>query len=107
MPSLFDYFQLTLIHGPNIAGSYAILFFTAWALLSPPDTFTTGCYFCFGSISSFLLELLTVYTVILYTYISVHIVYIILKALYTYMLRVTDKYTNPIKFTYPVNTITY
>ena len=27
--SLFDHFQLTLIHGPNIPGSYVILFFTA------------------------------------------------------------------------------
>ena len=28
-----------------------------WTLLSPPDTSTTGCFFCFGSVSSFLLEL--------------------------------------------------
>ena len=27
--SVFDHFQLTLIHGPNISGSYAIFFFTA------------------------------------------------------------------------------
>ena len=26
---LFDHFQFTLIHGPKISGSYAILFFTA------------------------------------------------------------------------------
>ena len=26
---MFDYFQFTLIHGPNIPGSYALLFFTA------------------------------------------------------------------------------
>ena len=26
---LFDHFQFILIHGPNIPGSYAILFFTA------------------------------------------------------------------------------
>ena len=26
---LFDHFQFALIHGPNISGSYAILFFTA------------------------------------------------------------------------------
>ena len=68
---LFDHFQYTLIHGPNTPGSYAILFFTAWTLLSPPDTFTTGHCFCFGSISSFLLVLFTVYTVILYTYLHV------------------------------------
>ena len=29
MHLLFDHFQFTLIHGPNIPGSYAILFFTA------------------------------------------------------------------------------
>ena len=28
-----------------------------WTLLSPPVTSTTGCHFCFGSASSFLLEL--------------------------------------------------
>ena len=28
-----------------------------WILLSPADTSTTGCYFCFGSASSFFLEL--------------------------------------------------
>ena len=31
---LFDHFQFTLIHGPNIPGSCAILLFTAWALAS-------------------------------------------------------------------------
>ena len=29
LPSLFDHFQFTLIHGPKIPGSYAILFFAA------------------------------------------------------------------------------
>ena len=29
MFTLFDHFQFTLIHGPNIPGSYSILFFTA------------------------------------------------------------------------------
>ena len=28
-----------------------------WTLLSPPETSTTGCYFSFGSISSFFLQL--------------------------------------------------
>ena len=28
-----------------------------WTLLPPPVTATTGCYFCFGSVSSFFLEL--------------------------------------------------
>ena len=31
---LFDHFQLALIHGPNIPGSYAILLFTASDLVS-------------------------------------------------------------------------
>ena len=30
---LFDHFQFALIHGPNIPGSYAILFFTATDLI--------------------------------------------------------------------------
>ena len=30
----FDHFQFVLIHGPNIPGSYAILFFTASDLAS-------------------------------------------------------------------------
>jgi len=32
--SLFDHFQFALIHGPNFPGSYAILLFTAWDLIS-------------------------------------------------------------------------
>ena len=43
-----------LIHGPNIPGSYAVLFFTA-DLLSP-DTTTTGHHFHFGSAFSLFLE---------------------------------------------------
>ena len=31
---LFDHFQFTLIHGPNIPGSYAIFFFTASDFIS-------------------------------------------------------------------------
>ena len=31
---LFDHFQFPLIHGPNIPGSYAILFFIAWDFTS-------------------------------------------------------------------------
>ena len=27
--SMFDYFQFTLIHGPNVPSSYTVLFFTA------------------------------------------------------------------------------
>ena len=53
---LFDHFQFALFHGPNIPGSYAILPFSR-ALPLSPVTSTTGCYFCFGSIPSFFLEL--------------------------------------------------
>ena len=54
---LFDHFQLTLIHGPKIPGSYAILFLTA-----SDFTFTTRhihnwTLFPLGLASSFLLEL--------------------------------------------------
>ena len=54
---LFDHFQFTLIHGPNIPGSYAILFLQHWTLLPSPVTSTSGHYFHFGSVSSFFLEL--------------------------------------------------
>ena len=60
---LFDHFQFALIHGPSIPGSYTILFFIASNLTS----ITTHiqqlggfvCLFvcCFGSVSSFFLEL--------------------------------------------------
>ena len=52
----FEHFQLALIHGPNIPGSYAILLFTASDLDPSPVTSTTGCCFCFGSVSSFFLD---------------------------------------------------
>ena len=54
---LCDHFQLTLIYGPNILGSYVILFLQHQILLSSLGTSTTECYFCFCSVSSFLLEL--------------------------------------------------
>ena len=54
---LFDHFQFALIHGPIIPGSYAILLFTAWNFTSITSLTTTGCCFCFGSVSSFFLEL--------------------------------------------------
>ena len=50
---LFDHFQFALIHGPNIPGSYAILILTATDLAS----IHSWCWFCFGSIPSFFLEL--------------------------------------------------
>ena len=46
---------LALIHGPNIPGSYAIL--QHRTLLPSPVTSTPRCCFCFGSVSSFCLEL--------------------------------------------------
>ena len=46
-----------LIHGPNLPGFYAVLLFTASDFTSITVTLTTGCCFCFGSISSFFLEL--------------------------------------------------
>ena len=54
---LFDHFRFTFIHGPNIPGSYAILFFIALDFLPSSVTSTPGHCFCFGSISSFFLEL--------------------------------------------------
>ena len=65
-PLLFDHFQFTLIHRPNILGFYAILFFTALDFISPPDTSATGRCFCFGSASSFLLELFLHYSPVAY-----------------------------------------
>ena len=46
-----------LIHGPNIPGSYAILFFTASDLTLQPETSTLVHCFQFGSASLFFLEL--------------------------------------------------
>ena len=46
-----------LTDGSNILGSYTILFFKESDSLPSPVTSTTGHYFCFGSVSSFFLEL--------------------------------------------------
>ena len=54
---LFDHFQFTLIHGPNIPGSYAILFLQHRTLLPSLVTSTTWCCFRFGSVSLIFLEL--------------------------------------------------
>ena len=54
---LFDHFQFTLIHGPNIQGSYAILLFTASDFTSITSHINNWVLFCFGSIPSFFLEL--------------------------------------------------
>ena len=51
---LFDNFQFSLIHGPNIPGSYAIVLLIHRTLLLSPVTSTTECCFCFGpSLNSF------------------------------------------------------
>ena len=56
---VFVHFQFTLIHGPSIPGSYALLFFLQHrTLLLPPDTSTTEHHSRFGPDASFLLELL-------------------------------------------------
>ena len=51
------HFQLTLIHGPNIPGSFTILFFTALDFTSITSHIPNWILVCFGSISSFFLEL--------------------------------------------------
>ena len=38
-------------------GSYVMLFFTALEFISPQDVSTTGCPFCFGSTTSFFIQL--------------------------------------------------
>ena len=58
MALLFDHFQLAFIHGPNIPGCYAILLFIASDLASITSHINNWVCFCFGSISSFFLELL-------------------------------------------------
>ena len=57
---MLDHIQYTLIHGPSTPSSYEILFFTASGFISPPDTSTTECHFCFGPATSFFLELLVI-----------------------------------------------
>ena len=49
--------NLSLIHGPNILGSYAILFFTALNFTSISSHIHNWHCFCFDLASSFLLEL--------------------------------------------------
>ena len=57
---LLDHIQFTLIHGPNIQGSYAALFYTALDFTFITDTSTSEHHFCFGPAASFFLELLVI-----------------------------------------------
>ena len=57
---LLDHIQFTLIHGPNIRGSYAALFCTALDFSFITDTSTSEHRFCFGPAASFFLELLVI-----------------------------------------------
>ena len=50
----------------NIPGSYALLLLQHQTLVPSPVTSTTGCYFCFGSISSFFLELFLYWSPVAY-----------------------------------------
>ena len=45
---LFDHFQFTLIHGPNIPASYAILLFTASDFTSITSHIHSWVFFSFG-----------------------------------------------------------
>ena len=66
LPSLFDHFQFTLIHGPNIPGSYAILFFAASNFTSITSHIHSWLLFFFGSIFSFFLELFLHWSPVVY-----------------------------------------
>ena len=54
---LFGPFQFTLIHGPSIPCSYAILFFIALDFTSITSHILNWSLFCFGSAPSFCLDL--------------------------------------------------
>ena len=56
----------TLIHGPNIPGSYAILLFTASDFTSFTCHIQNWALFCFGSAFSFFLELLLHFSPVAY-----------------------------------------
>ena len=57
---MLGHIQYILIHGPNLPGSYAVLFFIALVFFSLPDTSTTKHHFSFGPADSFFLELLVI-----------------------------------------------
>ena len=47
---LFDHFQFTLIHGPNVPGSYALLLFTLSNLASNKSPYSQGYGFSSGHV---------------------------------------------------------
>ena len=57
LPYPVDHFQFTLIHGPNITGSYEMLFFETLDFTFINGHIHNWVLFCFGSISSFFLGL--------------------------------------------------
>ena len=61
--SEIDCVQFILIHGPNITGSYATVFFTASDFISPPDTSITEHCFHLGPAASFILAVVVVQTI--------------------------------------------
>ena len=66
LPSPGDHFQFALIHGPNIPGSYAILLFTASEFTSITSHIHSWMLLCFGSVSSFFLELVLPWSPVAY-----------------------------------------
>ena len=53
---MFDHVQFTLIHGPDISGSFATLSVTELDFTFTPDTFITEHHVCLGPAASFFLE---------------------------------------------------
>ena len=53
---MFDHVQFTLSYGLIFQVPMQFCSLQHWTLLSPPDTSTTRCCFCFGSAPSFFLE---------------------------------------------------
>ena len=63
---LFDHFQFTLIHGPNIPSYYAILLFTASDFASITNHIHNWVLVFFGSMPSFFLELFLYWSLVAY-----------------------------------------
>ena len=83
---LFDHFQFALIHGPNIPGSYAILFFTALNLAS----ITSSIHNCLSQSSKFSATQITTSMAFLVLHISLYNLDYIEK---TFKLFLVPKYT--------------